>query len=118
MITVKIDNDEALEMLMDRVRDWRSDETTLELFEKMYESYVDSGCFEGGEFDVMKIVDNDVVNWCKVIKLDEKNKRDFKKLVKMYKDGERDFSCESFKTISGGCIEAISDDETAILIRY
>ena len=117
MITVQIDEDKALDMLMDRVREWRSDSTTLELFEKMYENYIDNGCFEGCEFDVMQIVDNDVINWCTVIELDKQNKKDFKKLLKMYNDGERDFSCERLKTISGSYIEAVSDDETSILIR-
>lgn len=118
MLNIQIDEDEAFEMLMDRVRDWRSDSTILELFEKMYQNYIDSGVFNGCEFNVNHIVDNDVVNWCDVIELDSKNKKDFKKLLKMYKDGERDFSCERFETISGSFIEAVSDDETMILIRY
>ena len=117
MITIQIDEGKALDMLMDRVREWRNDATTLELFEKMYQNYIDSGCFEGCEFDVNSIVDNDVINWCSVIELEDKNKRDFKKLLKMYSDGERDFSCEHLKTISGSYIEAVSDDETSILIR-
>ena len=118
MINIQIDEDEALEMLMNRVRDWRIDLTTLELFEKMYQNYIDSGCFDGCEFNINSIVDNDVVNWCEVIELDKQNKKDFKKLLKMYNNGERDFSCERFETISGSPIEAVSDDETAILIRY
>lgn len=115
MITIQIDNNEALEMLMDRVRYWRDDSTTLELFEKMYQNYIDWGCFDESEFDIMQIVDNDVVNWCSVVEYGEK---DFKKLLKLYKAGERDVSCESFKEYKVSFIEAVSDDETAILIRY
>lgn len=118
MITVKIDEDTALDMLMDRVRVWTSDIDTIELFRSMYDSSVYSGVFDDCEFDVMKIVDNDYVNWCDVIYKDEENAEDFERLVKMHNDGERDFSCEDFETISGSFIEAVNDDETAILIRY
>ena len=118
MITVKIDNDEALEMLMSRLSVWTSDEITLELYEKMYESYIDNGFFDGCEFAVMTIVDNDYANWCDVVEKDEKNADDFERLIEMYNDGERDFSCEHLETISGAFIEAVNDDERAILIRY
>ena len=113
MITVKIENETALEILMDRVRVWRSDPTTLELFEKMYEHYIDNGLFDYGEFDVMQIVDNDVINYCSEI---NKGNKDFKKLLKLYKQGEYDVSCERLDC-GASFIEAVSDDETAILIR-
>lgn len=118
MITVKIDEDEALDMLMDRVRVWTSDETKIELFEKMYDSYCYNGYFDEAEFNIMNIVDNDYINWCDVVEKDETNAEDFVRLVEMYNYGERDFSREHFETISGSFIEAINDDETAILIRY
>ena len=38
-------------------------------------------------------------------------------MITVQNDGERDLSCESLKTISGSYIEAISDDETSMLIR-
>lgn len=114
MITVKIENKTALNMLMNRVKFWRSDSTTLELFEKMYENYINNGFFEDCEFDVMKIVDNDVVNWCSEI---NKGDKDFKKLLKLYKKGEYDISCECLDC-GASFIEAASDDETAILIRH
>ena len=113
MITLKIENETALEMLTDRVKFWRSDSTTLELFEKMYEHYIDNGFFDYGEFDVMQIVDNDVVNWCDVV---EKGDKDFEKLLKLYKQGEYDVSCERLDC-GASFIEAVSGDETAILIR-
>lgn len=117
MITVKIDEDEALEMLMSRLSVWTSDETTLELYEDMYRQALDSGYWDCGEFNVMSIVDNDYVNWCDVVEKDEKNADDFERLIEMYKDGERDISCEHLETIGGAFIEAVNDDETAILIR-
>lgn len=66
-IHVEIDEDDALEMLMDRVKFWDPDSTTYDLYEQMYQSYIDGGAFDGGEFDVMQIVDNDWVNWCSVV---------------------------------------------------
>ena len=118
MITVKIDNEIALDMLMDRLSVWTEDAATIELFSDMYEKYIDDGVFDGADFDVMNIVDNDYVNWCDVVEKDETNAEDFDRLIEMYNDGERDFSCEHLETISGSFIEAINDDETAILIRH
>ena len=61
-ITVEIDEDTAIEMLVDRVRYWTDDNDTIELFEQYYTNMVEGGCFDGGEFNVMSIVDNDYVN--------------------------------------------------------
>lgn len=62
MINIKIDEYEALEMLMERLKYWTDDDVTTRLFEGMYERYLNDGCFDGAEFDVMSIVDNDYVN--------------------------------------------------------
>jgi hypothetical protein len=61
-ITVELDEDTAVDMLVNRVRYWTDDEEVIELFEQYYESMVDNGCFSGSNFDVMSIVDNDYVN--------------------------------------------------------
>ena len=61
-ITVQIDEDTAIEMLVDRVKHWTDDSETIELFEQYYTRMVKGGCFGGGGFDVMSIVDNDYVN--------------------------------------------------------
>ena len=113
MINVKLDEDTALNLLTDRVRAWRSGEVA-ELFDKMYENYIDSGVFEGAEFDPMVIVDNDVVNYCHVI---EEGDSDFEKIKNLYKEngGLCDISCES----NYSYIEAVNDDEdpTLFLVR-
>lgn len=88
-----------------------------DLYEQMYQNYLDSGVFESGKFNVMYIVDNDVVNYCDVI-TKEDYPQDFEKLLELYHQGERDVSCESFEDISPSYIEAVSDDEERILIRY
>lgn len=62
MITIKIDEDTLLDMLMDRVEFWASDEDVIDLYRDYYEGLVDSGCFEGCELDIMSIVDNDYAN--------------------------------------------------------
>ena len=90
---VRIDNDTALEMLMERVEFWTDDNTVYRLFEQMYESYIEGGVFENGRFDIMEIVDNDYVNWCTVIEEGDEGYEDIKKL---YDEEEccRDISCE------------------------
>lgn len=62
MITIKIDEDTFLDMLMDRVKYWTDDYYTQDLFRNYYEGLVYSGCFEDCELDIMSIVDNDYVN--------------------------------------------------------
>ena len=44
---------------------------------------LDSGVFEQAEFDVNIVVDNDIVNYCKVISEDE-YPEDFKKLLELH----------------------------------
>ena len=115
----KISDDEALNLLMDRLSTWTDDKDTLDLFEKMYESYLDSGVFEENTASIMEIVDNDYINWCNVVSAEDLSKKDFKKLVKLYKNGERDISCEDFYNIGSSYIEAVDDEEnpTKFLLR-
>lgn len=117
LVTVKMEDYELLEMLLDRCDAWGTSSDNKDLFEKMYQNYMDGGCWDGIEFDVKVIVDNDVVNYCSVLYKDE-YKEDFEKLLELYHNGEYDVSCEKFENISPSYIEAVSDDETRILIRY
>lgn len=73
MITVKIDEDTLLEILLDRVEYWTSDEDTINLYRDYYEELINNGCFEDCELDIMGIVDNDYVNYLEII-----NREDFK----------------------------------------
>ena len=61
-MTVVIDEEDALDMLMDRVAFWTKDDAVLDLFRDYYESLVYDGAFDGGKFEPMFIVDNDYVN--------------------------------------------------------
>lgn len=106
-----VSNNEALNLLMNRLSTWTDDKDTLDLFEKMYESYLDSGVFDNNEYSVMEIVDNDYINYCNVVSAEDLSKKDFKKLVKLYKNGERDISCEDFDNIGSSYVEAVDDEE-------
>lgn len=105
---VNIDNDMALEMLLDRLEHWTDDHTTYRLYEAMYENYIDGGCFDGGEFNVMTIVDNDYINWCTVITEDDEAYEDIKKLYD--EQGCTDISCEDELNHGYSYIEAEYDD--------
>ena len=62
MITVTIDEDTLLEMLLDRVEYWTSDESVINLYRDYYEGLINCGYFEGCTLDIMSIVDNDYIN--------------------------------------------------------
>ena len=62
MVTVTIDENTLLEMLLDRLEFWTSDEDVINLYRDYYEGLVYSGCFEGCNLDIMMVVDNDYTN--------------------------------------------------------
>ena len=62
MINIQMDSDDMVEALVERVGYWTDDSDVVELFDQYYENAVEGGCFDGGEFNVMSIVDNDYVN--------------------------------------------------------
>jgi hypothetical protein len=117
MITVQIDEDDLLEMLMDRVAVWTNDIEVRDLYEKMYESYAYGGVFEGAKLNIMSIVDNDYVNYCSTLCKEDCSEADWKKLVELYEDGNRDISCEEFEDIRYNFIEAMNDERTLALMR-
>lgn len=71
MITVKVNEWDLLDMLMDRVKVWKDDEDVIKLYELYYQSMIDNGCFDGAELDINQIVDNDVINWLMVMDSEE-----------------------------------------------
>ena len=62
MVTVTVDEDTLLEMLLDRLEFWTSDEDVINLYRDYYENLIVSGCFEGCTLDIMSVVDNDYCN--------------------------------------------------------
>ena len=98
MIKVLVDENNALDMLMNRLSRWTDDDITHKLYEQMYENYLYGGVFDSCEFDVMQIVDNDYVNWCAVIEPEDDNYNGIKQLYNS--EGCSDISCE--KDLNGG----------------
>lgn len=110
-VTVKISKDELLDMLIKRVIYWGRGRVHKDLYEKMYESYIDSGIFDNLELDIMGTVDNDIINYTSII---EEGEEDFKEVLEFAEQGEYDISCETCYSF----IEAVSDDKKRILIRW
>ena len=73
MITITIDENILLDLLMNRVKYWTSDETIMDLYRDYYMGMIDSGCFEGCTVDIMSIVDNDYINNLAVISKEDFN---------------------------------------------
>lgn len=67
MVTVKIDEYDLLDMLMDRLAFWTTDDVTTKLFDRYYWDMIEGGCFNETELDVRSVVDNDYVNYLEVI---------------------------------------------------
>lgn len=112
---VEIDDDDLVEMLMDRLDTyWNPRDEHAKLFEKMYQSYVEGGVFDGRTINIAEIVDNDWVNYCDVI---SKNDDYFEDCKRAYADGDYEVHDENNKYI--GYIEAVDDEEnpTMFLIR-
>lgn len=113
MIRVRIDEDEFLDMLINRVEYWTQSKDVINLYEEMYKNYIESGCFDDIEMNINAIVDNDFVNYCSVI---EEGEEGFNEVLEVYKNqGLGDCSCED---CNGSFIEAVSEDEKMILIRW
>jgi hypothetical protein len=114
MVTVKINEVDLLNILVERVKFWGRSEAEANLYEKMYGSEIYDGCFEGVEIDVNLIVDNDVINYCSII---EEGDSEFDSILQLYKEeGLGDISMESHYSF----IEAVDDEEEpkAFLVRY
>ena len=71
MITVRMDEQDAIDLLVERVKYWTDDEEIIDLFEEYYTNMVEGGCFDGADFDVMSIVDNDYVNNTSIVTREE-----------------------------------------------
>lgn len=72
MVTVRINEDTLLEMLLDRVEFWTSNEDEINLYRDYYKGLVFDGCLDDCVLDIKNIVDNDYVNYFTII-----NKKDF-----------------------------------------
>ena len=98
MVTVTVDEDALLEMLLDRLEYWTSDESVKKLYKDYYEGLVYSGCFEGCKLDIGIIVDNDYVNNLKAI-------------------SKEDFETWNIESEKDDRIVALNEEEDLYLIR-
>lgn len=62
MINVKINETTLLNLFMDRLNYWTTNDDVLGLYESYLKELIDCGCFEGAELDVGLIIDNLYVN--------------------------------------------------------
>ena len=62
MINVRINEITLLNLLMNRLEYWTSDDDVLKLYESFLEDLIDCGYFDGAELDVDVIVDNLYIN--------------------------------------------------------
>lgn len=113
-VMVDIDEDDLLDLLMNRVKRWTDEKVSLDLYEQMYQSYIDSGWDLGGN-SVMVIVDNDWVNYCDVVGPGEEN---YEELLRLYQEnGLGDVSVED---VGYSFIEAATEENgtTYLLCRW
>lgn len=115
-ITVKIDIDTAVEMLMERLSAWTKDSDTLKAYEQMYRENCEDGLYDGGNFDIMQIVDNDWVNWICVVDKSEVSKEDWNALKKLGRGdlSEANSSLETLDCGSSGFLEVITNNTALI----
>ena len=62
MINVQINETTLLNLFMDRLEYWTSDDDILALYEDYLKELIDCGCFDGSELDVAMFVDNLYIN--------------------------------------------------------
>lgn len=74
MIDIQMDSDDMINMLNERVGYWTDDSEVAELFDQYYTNAVENGCFDGSNFDVRSIVDNDYVNNTSIMTREEYEK--------------------------------------------
>lgn len=62
MINSRINETTLLNLFMDRLEYWTTDNDVLELYESYLRYLIDCGCFDGTELDVDMFVDNLYIN--------------------------------------------------------
>ena len=100
---------DVIEFLVNRVEFWTKDKEIIELYRRMYLNLLEAGCFEE-EIDLYDLVDNDYVNYCKVI---FENDEDYEIIKSAYLKGEFDIS----EITPYFWIESASDDLKMFLVR-
>lgn len=115
---VIIDNDIALELLenrLDKALEWWSAPAYKDLYMQMYQSYIEAGVWEENALDPIRLIDNDIINYTKVITSDDEEYQD---LIQLYEQqGLGDISCEHDLNNGWDWIEAVDETKIYILVR-
>jgi len=122
MITMYMDEQTALDLMVKRIRHWTDDENKILLYSKMYDRMIDDGTLENimncYDCDYTHIVDNDYINNCAMLTKGEDI--DFAKVKNLYeKYRYADISGEVFDDYKISNIEAVDDEDEPqyILVR-
>ena len=83
MINVNINETTLLNLFMNRLEYWTSDDDVLKLYESCIKELIDCGCFDSAELDVNMFVDNLYINDTTIM--------DKKELLENYID---EYDCE------------------------
>ena len=70
MINVQVNEEDLLDLLMNRVEYWITDRQVLSLYESYLKELIDGGCFEGGNLNIYSLIDNLYVNDTQVMDKD------------------------------------------------
>ena len=62
MINVQVDEENLLDLLMQRMEYWTKNANILNLYEQYLKDLIDGGCFEGTNLDIDLLIDNLYVN--------------------------------------------------------
>jgi hypothetical protein len=89
MITMKIEEETLVSMLIKRLKEWVVNPVELDLYEQLWTKRASSGYFDGAELDVMSIVDNDIVNNTQKVYVDDRNYED---VLKCFKGENSDYT--------------------------
>ncbi len=100
---------DVIELFENRLKYWTKNREIIELYKRMYLNLLEIGCFEE-EIDLYDIVDNDYVNYCKVI---FESDEEYETIKYAYLNYDYDVS----EITPYNCIEAASDDLKMFLVR-
>ncbi len=113
-VTVTMDADELIALLVNRVAYWTDDEAVQDLYRKMYEYYVYSNGLNLSK-GINYVVDNDYINYCNTA--DENDGDDFKMLLELWNNNESNTSTIDFEQIQASFIEAYDEYNKIFLVR-
>ena len=115
---IMIDDDMALEILenrLDKDLEWWSNPAYKDLYMQMYQSYIEAGAWAERELDPIQVIDNDIINYTRVITSDDGEYQD---LFCLYEQqGLGDISCEHDLNNGWNWIEAVDAINEYILVR-